>query len=159
MKKHISFPSIEQFRHVVASVNRQANYVGAGVNGDAIYDPNLPKPVLTFKGTVKLHGCFSSNTLITLANGEQSHIKDININDSILSYDIENNKYVISKVTNKFIKNIDIKWIKLYFDNDTNIECTEDHKFYTKNRGWIEAKDLTENDIFILDKDEFTLVP
>ena len=56
MKKHISFPSIEQFRHVVASVNRQANYVGADVNGDAIYDPNLPKPVLTFKGTVKLHG-------------------------------------------------------------------------------------------------------
>lgn len=56
MKKHISFPSIEQFRHVIASVNRLANYVGTDENGEAVYDPNLPKPVLKFKGTVKLHG-------------------------------------------------------------------------------------------------------
>ena len=52
----IKFPSIEQFRTVVSNVNRQYNFVGLDENGDAIYDPNLPKPVLTFKGTVKLHG-------------------------------------------------------------------------------------------------------
>jgi hypothetical protein len=56
MKKMIKFPSIEQFRTVVSNVNRQYNFVGLDENGDAIYDPNLPKPVLTFKGTVKLHG-------------------------------------------------------------------------------------------------------
>jgi hypothetical protein len=56
MKKHISMPSIEQFRNIVASVNRQFNFVGLDVNGDAIYDQSLPKPKLTFKGTVKLHG-------------------------------------------------------------------------------------------------------
>ncbi len=54
--KHISFPSIEQFRNVVGSVNRQYNFVGLDENGEAIYDSSLPKPVLTFKGTVKLHG-------------------------------------------------------------------------------------------------------
>lgn len=56
MKKHISFPSIEQFRNVVGTVNRQYNFVGLDENGEAIYDSTLPKPVLTFKGTVKLHG-------------------------------------------------------------------------------------------------------
>lgn len=56
MKKHISFPSIEQFRNIVASVNRQFNFVGLDEQGEAIYDVTLPKPVLTFKGTVKLHG-------------------------------------------------------------------------------------------------------
>ena len=56
MKKHISFPSIEQFRNVVGTVNRQYNFVGLDENGEAIYDSSLPKPVLTFKGTVKLHG-------------------------------------------------------------------------------------------------------
>jgi len=56
MKKHISFPSIEQFRSVIANINRQFSFVGLDTNGDAIYDHNLPKPVLTFKGTVKLHG-------------------------------------------------------------------------------------------------------
>jgi hypothetical protein len=56
MKKMIKFPSIEQFRTVVSNVNRHFNFVGLDENGDAIYDPSLPKPVLKFKGTVKLHG-------------------------------------------------------------------------------------------------------
>lgn len=56
MKKHISYPSIEQFRNIVASVNRQHNFVGFDENGEAIYDHNKIKPTLKFKGTVKLHG-------------------------------------------------------------------------------------------------------
>lgn len=56
MKKMIKFPSIEQFRTVISNVNRRYNFVGLDENGEAIYDPSLPKPVLKFKGTVKLHG-------------------------------------------------------------------------------------------------------
>ena len=56
MKKHISFPSIEQFKNVIADINRSHNFVGLDENGVAIYDPSRPKPVLAFKGTVKLHG-------------------------------------------------------------------------------------------------------
>lgn len=56
MKKMIKFPSIEQFRTVVSNINRHYNYVGSDENGDAIYDPSMPKPKITFKGTVKLHG-------------------------------------------------------------------------------------------------------
>ena len=52
----IKFPSIEQFRNVVATINRNFNYLGLDVNGEAIYDQSLPKPTITFKGTVKLHG-------------------------------------------------------------------------------------------------------
>jgi hypothetical protein len=56
MKKHISFPSIEQFRNVVATINRQSTFVGLDENGEPIYDHNKIKPTLKFKGTVKLHG-------------------------------------------------------------------------------------------------------
>lgn len=56
MKKMIKFPSIEQFRTVVSNINRHYNFKGLDENGDAIYDPSMPKPKLTFKGTVKLHG-------------------------------------------------------------------------------------------------------
>lgn len=56
MKKHISFPSIEQFRNIVANVNRSFNFVGLDEQGEAIYDHTKLKPTLTFKGTVKLHG-------------------------------------------------------------------------------------------------------
>jgi len=60
MKKHISFPSIEQFRNVVTNINRQFNFVGLDDNGDAIYDHNKIKPKLTFTGSVKLHGTNAS---------------------------------------------------------------------------------------------------
>lgn len=56
MKKHISFPSIEQFRNIIANILRMFNFVGLDDNGDAIYDHNKIKPTLKFKGTVKLHG-------------------------------------------------------------------------------------------------------
>jgi len=55
-KHHISFPSIEQFRNIVANVNRQFNFDGLDDDGEAIYDHNKIKPTLTFNGTVKLHG-------------------------------------------------------------------------------------------------------
>ncbi len=56
MKKHISYPSIEQFRNIVATINRESTFAGLDENGDAIYDGSRPKPILTFKGTIKLHG-------------------------------------------------------------------------------------------------------
>jgi len=66
MKKHISFPSIEQFRNVIAGINRQYNFVGLLENGEPVYDTTRTKPTLTFKGTVKLHGtnagvCYNQN--------------------------------------------------------------------------------------------------
>ncbi len=56
MKRHISFPSIEQFRNCIANINRHYNFVGLDNNGEAIYDTTLKKPVLNFTGTIKLHG-------------------------------------------------------------------------------------------------------
>jgi len=54
--KCIKFPKIVQFRNVISSLSRQFTYVGLDENGDAIYDGSKPKPTLTFKGSVKLHG-------------------------------------------------------------------------------------------------------
>jgi hypothetical protein len=52
----VTFPSIEQFRNAVKEVVLRATYVGRAEDGTPVYDDNLPKPTLTFKGTVKLHG-------------------------------------------------------------------------------------------------------
>jgi len=56
MQKHISYPSIEQFRNVISSINRQVSFAGFDEAGEAIYNSLATKPTLTFKGTVKLHG-------------------------------------------------------------------------------------------------------
>lgn len=65
MKKHISYPKIKQFRNVVSDINKQISFVGLDVNGEPIYDLSIKKPIITFTGTVKLHGtnasvCFNS---------------------------------------------------------------------------------------------------
>lgn len=54
--KHVSYPSIGQFRNTIRAVVSQARFVGVDENGDAIINPLVPLPVLTYRGTVKLHG-------------------------------------------------------------------------------------------------------
>lgn len=55
-KKHISFPSIERFANVIKAINHKYNFTGFDEAGDPIYDHTMKKPILNFKGTVKLHG-------------------------------------------------------------------------------------------------------
>ena len=55
MAKHKNYPSIEQFRNVCQEMAK-AEFVGLDSEGNPIYDRNKPKPIVTFKGTVKLHG-------------------------------------------------------------------------------------------------------
>jgi len=50
------YPSIEQFRNVIRNVTQKTRYRGLDEKGNAIYNYAAPLPVLTFRGTVKLHG-------------------------------------------------------------------------------------------------------
>lgn len=52
----IKYPSIEQFRHIVRTVQLQHDYQGKDDAGEPIYQHTSPYPVLTLTGTVKLHG-------------------------------------------------------------------------------------------------------
>ena len=60
MKKHIKFPSIEQFRTVVKNIASQSEFEGLDENGLAIFNKLKAKPVLEFLGTVKTHGSNAS---------------------------------------------------------------------------------------------------
>lgn len=55
-KKMIRFPSIESFRHTIATVNRHAEFQGLDDEGVPIIDVNASRPTIKFTGTVKLHG-------------------------------------------------------------------------------------------------------
>lgn len=60
MKKHIKFPSIDQFRNIKKTISDRSSYVSKDENGESIFDYLKPKPVLTFTGTIKLHGTNAS---------------------------------------------------------------------------------------------------
>jgi hypothetical protein len=55
-KSCLAYPSIEQFRSVIAHEKRQASYRGLDEEGNAIYEPLASLPTKTYTGTVKLHG-------------------------------------------------------------------------------------------------------
>jgi ribonucleotide reductase alpha subunit len=40
--------------------------------------------------------------------------------------------------------------IKITLDDGKTVRCTPDHKIYTTNRGYVEAKDLTEDDDLVV---------
>lgn len=60
MKRHITFPEIEQFRSAVHNVKHKTSYLGKDIDNNAMFDYSLPNPVLKYEGTVKLHGTCSS---------------------------------------------------------------------------------------------------
>lgn len=56
MPTHISFPDIGQFRNAIRAIKDKTRYIGKDANGDPIYDPLKPLPVLNYSATTKLHG-------------------------------------------------------------------------------------------------------
>ena len=52
----VKFPSIEQFRKVVKTVNEKSAFTGLDSDGNATFDYNKPKPTIKFTQTVKIHG-------------------------------------------------------------------------------------------------------
>jgi len=54
--KHSKFTDIGQFRSVVYNIKHAARYAGLDKDGEHILDLNIDPPVVTFEGTIKLHG-------------------------------------------------------------------------------------------------------
>ena len=64
-KKHISFGKMPQYRDVIRNVIHQTQFEGLDKDSEPIYNPNVKKPIITFDGTVKLHG---SNGSVCMSN-------------------------------------------------------------------------------------------
>lgn len=106
MKKHIKYPKILQFRNIVADINRMVTFIGLDENGNAQYDASIPKPILTFKGTVKLHGTNSAvcyNTENGLWCQSRQHIITVENDNYDFAQFTENNKENFIKLMRKIM--------------------------------------------------------
>jgi ribonucleotide reductase alpha subunit len=67
----------------------------------------------------------------------------------VLSFNESNQQFEWSDIANIGITSYDAEVIEIEIEPGNIIECTEDHLFLTKNRGWIRAIDLEESDILV----------
>ncbi len=148
--RHVSFPSIEQFKSTCKHVGDRVTFDGFDENNEVKRNRNAVMPKLKFIGTTKLHGCLHSETLVTLSNGEQEPISSIKPGMSILSFNELTKEIEFDTVKAVIVKDADKQWLELEFDNGIKIKCTADHLFLTGD-GWIEASNLTKDHTFVTD--------
>lgn len=99
---------------------------------------------------VNFLGCFTDDTRIVLSNGTTPTIREMldsgQTEWEVKSYDPNTNSVIDSKMDNLHKTRTVDEYLELEFEDGDVVKCTLDHKFYTYNRGWVEAKDLTEKD-------------
>lgn len=110
------------------------------------------KGIINIVAADEIHKCFDYDTMITTDCGKLS-IGSIVTNKlpvNVLSYNETTGEVELKPVVNWFENTIAEKMIELTIETDSGeiktIKCTRNHRFYTKNRGWVESQDLTEAD-------------
>lgn len=96
---------------------------------------------------ILMNGCFHPDTMVKTNVGDKK-ISTITPNDQVLSYDIENRQF--EWISPEWViptpHSIEKEKLELEFEDGYVVKCTDDHEFYTINRGWVKAKELTEDD-------------
>jgi hypothetical protein len=96
-------------------------------------------------GIFQFTQCLEEGTAVAMSNGQRRCIEDVKIGEFVFSYDTKTDQFVSREVLD-VIDNGDLECLELELENGKTITCTYDHKFYTSNRGWVEAQYLTEDD-------------
>lgn len=98
-------------------------------------------------GCVIVDECFSPDTEILTPNGYVK-ISDLKIGDNIINVDASNKSKIdtIINIHKNMINSMSEKMYELEFDNGAKIKVTGNHKLLTKNRGWVRADEITEED-------------
>jgi DNA-directed RNA polymerase II subunit RPB2 len=88
--------------------------------------------------------CFTGENKVSLYNGLSKKIKDMNNGENLWTYEYDKNGLIKAE-------NVGMEWkgfknvIELTLQNGRKIKCTPDHKFYTFDKEWVEAKDLKKH--------------
>ena len=97
--------------------------------------------------------CLAGDTLVLTEHGDMridELVETIKTEDvDVLTFNIDKNEYEWEKVIDGDLTRENAEIIELDFDEITSLRLTPDHKVFTVNRGWVEAKDVELGDVFL----------
>jgi superfamily II DNA or RNA helicase len=116
-------------------------------------------------GCLIMDECFHPDTKILLPNNKYlpiHKIVDDALIDSVMSFDESKNALVEKKILRRIktpIRDRAIYDVTIRASNGVErvITCTDNHKFWTANRGYVQAKDLLSSDTLKLLTDDYCL--
>lgn len=92
--------------------------------------------------------CHPKETMIEMADGTTKQICHIKKNEMVLVYSIENNRTNIAQVVNCFEREVD-NIITIETEEGDILDLTPEHPIFIDHKGWVQAKDLKENDVVL----------
>jgi intein/homing endonuclease len=118
---------------------RDFEFLKQGVDGGKFKE--LEKDKSTGQSFQKIGHCFVGETMIQTNEGKK-RIDEIKVGEMVLT------RKGFKKVKKVF--NNGIRDVRKYLINGKIIECTEDHKIFTFNRGFVKVCDVIHSDIFCI---------
>ncbi len=88
--------------------------------------------------------CFPAGTKITLDDNSLKNIEDVIIGENVLTYNEEtgfNESGIVGNLKKHEVSSV----IKLIFDSGKTIITTNEHPFFVKDKGWVNAGELESN--------------
>lgn len=97
--------------------------------------------------TLEETNCLSGDVKILTNKGEIEikKIVDKKLRLEVLTLNEKTGSFEFKKIKDYF-DNGERDLLEIEFENGSVVKLTPDHKVFTENRGWVEAKDLTEED-------------
>ena len=92
--------------------------------------------------------CFSENTAVDTPTGRKK-IKDLNINDEVLTINPETNVLSTDVVMDVLNRSVNIEFMVCVKTKTKKFFVTKDHPFKIKGKGFIEAQNLKKSDTII----------
>ena len=88
-----------------------------------------------YNGGHSVSGCFAPNTEVLMADLSVKLIKDIQVNDIVMSYDECTGNFIEKKVLKSYVHHHTPAMVKIKLENNHSIELTPGHPIYSTN-GW-----------------------
>lgn len=92
--------------------------------------------------------CFVDGTLIETISGKR-RIEDLKLGEQVFSYNHQNTNIEVKNIQEVHERDYKGDLIVLELENGFVLKCTPNHKIFTKNRGYVPAEELTEEDDLI----------